>query len=288
MKRKTIFTMLFALVGFANVYAQLQLPQPSPKAQVMQTVGLTDITIDYSSPAVKGRTVWGDLVPYDQLWRAGANAATKITFSKDVTIENVAVAKGSYSLFIIPSQSGWTIILNKDASASTDQYKQENDVVRVKTFPSTIPKRERMAFIFSNTTDDQTSIDLEWEMVKVSFVVKAATDKQAEDNIKSATSGTWRIHANAARYFLEKKNLADATKQIDLALSLAPNEWYAIWIKAQIQAELKEYKNAYANAVKAKTEGDKNPQGFFFKTQVEKAIADWKPKADAEPAKKKK
>jgi hypothetical protein len=288
MKKKTIFAVLFTLVGLANVYAQLQLPQPSPKAQVMQTVGLTDITIDYSSPAVKGRTIWGDLVPYDQLWRAGANSATKITFSKDVTIENVAVAKGSYSIFIIPGQSGWTIIINKDASASTDQYKQENDVVRVKTFPSTIPKRERMTFLFSNTSDDQTSIELEWEMVKVSFAVKVATEKQAEENIKSATSGTWRIHANAARYYFEKKNLNDAIIQIDMALALAPSEWYAIWIKAQIQAELKEYKNAYANALKAKAEGDKNPQGFFYKTQVEKAIAEWKPKADAESAKKKK
>ena len=85
--------------------AQLQLPQPSPKASVMQQVGLTDITIDYSSPAVKGRTIWGGLVPFGEVWRAGANAATKITFSKDVTIEGAAVSKGSYSIFMIPSSA---------------------------------------------------------------------------------------------------------------------------------------------------------------------------------------
>src|SRR3954470_9035390 len=106
MKKQLIKTAIIALAAFqisTNASAQLQLPQPSPKASVMQTVGLTDITIDYSSPAVKGRNVWGELVPYDKVWRAGANSATKITFSKDVTISGTVVPKGSYSLFIIPS-----------------------------------------------------------------------------------------------------------------------------------------------------------------------------------------
>ena len=279
MIRKNTMMMLVAAMATVNVtLAQLQLPQPSPKAQVMQTVGLTDITIDYSSPGVKGRTIWGTLVQFEKVWRAGANSATKITFSKDVSIENTPVAKGSYSVFMIPSPTGWTIIINKDASASEESYKQENDVVRIKTFPASIPKRERLMYSISGFTDDMANVDMEWDNAHVSFVVKTETEKQALDNIKSATSGTWRIHANAARYHLEKKNLDAANNYIDQAILLAGNEWYALWIKAQVLAEKKDYKNALVFAQKAKDNGDKNPNSFWYKQDVEKALVEWKGK----------
>src|SRR5690606_4616469 len=106
-QRNTFFQAVLIALAIVQVnfsYAQLQLPAPSPKASVMQTVGLTEITIDYSSPGVKGRTIWGDLVPYDKVWRAGANAATKITFSQNVSINGTEVAKGTYSIFAIPSK----------------------------------------------------------------------------------------------------------------------------------------------------------------------------------------
>ena len=103
---------------------QLDLPRPSPNAKVTQSIGLTEVTVEYSCPGVKGRAVWGTVVPYDQLWRAGANAATKVTFSKDVTIDGKPVPAGSYSLFAIPGKSTWTVILNKNATASTREYTQ--------------------------------------------------------------------------------------------------------------------------------------------------------------------
>lgn len=286
MKRAHFFMACLLLLA-GNALAQLQLPAPSPKAQVMQTVGLTEITIDYSCPGVKGRTVWGDLVPYDKLWRAGANAATKITFSKDVVIEGVNVAKGSYSIFMIPANNAaWTIILNKDASASTDSYKQESDVVRIKSFPGNVSKRERLSYAFSNFSDDQVSVDMEWDNVRVSFSVKTDTEKQAQENIKGLAGSTWRNYANAARFQMEKKNLDEALKLVNTSLSVA-DEWYNNWIKAQIMAEMKDHKNAYALAQKAKELGDKNPAGFFYKEQVEKALADWKPLAEAGGKKKK-
>ena len=274
-------TMMLLAVLSASIhftFAQLQLPQPSPKAQVMQTVGLTDITIDYSSPAVRGRSIWGGLVPFDKVWRAGANSATKITFSKDVTVDNTPVTKGSYSIFMIPSNAGWTIILNKDAAASEESYKQENDVVRIKTFPATIQKRERLMYSVTNFSDDQANVDMEWDNMRVSFTVKMDTDKQALDNIKNATGSTWRVHANAARYHLERKNLDAANSAIDQAVTLAPTEWYALWIKAQVLAEKKDFKNALVFAQRAKDNGDKNPSSFWYKDAVETALKDWKNK----------
>jgi len=104
---------LFCLALAAPAGAQeLLLPRPSPSAKIMQTVGLTDITVEYSAPTVKGRKIWGELVPYDKLWRAGANAATKVTFSRDVKIVGKAVLAGSYAFFAIPTKKTWTVVFN--------------------------------------------------------------------------------------------------------------------------------------------------------------------------------
>src|SRR5262245_50315964 len=107
--------------------ADLDLPRPSPFAKVWQVVGLTEITVDYSSPGVKGRKIWGGLVPYDQMWRAGANSATKVTFSRDVTFAGKPEPAGTYSFFVIPGKSEWTVILNKkaDQTGTGRDYKQD-------------------------------------------------------------------------------------------------------------------------------------------------------------------
>src|SRR4051794_332523 len=113
-----LLTLTAATLGLllaAPASAQLELPRPSPNARLTQTVGLTDITVEYSSPGVKGRTIWGGLQPWGEVWRAGANATTKVTFSKDVTVGTTAVPAGSYAFFVIPNKEGaWQVILNKD------------------------------------------------------------------------------------------------------------------------------------------------------------------------------
>lgn len=276
--KKLFLAFAIASSAFLQSSAQLQLPAPSPKAQVMQTVGLTEITIEYSSPGVKGRTIWGEVVPYDKLWRAGANAATKITFSKDVTIEGKVIAKGSYSLFVIPSQNGeWTIALNSNATVSVDDYAQDKDVIRIKAKPTAIANRERLAYTITDFTDNSAVVSLEWEKARVSFNVQLDTDKQAQENIKSSLGGTWRMYNSAARYMMEKKDLEKATAYVEQSLTLS-NEWYNNWTKAQILSEKKMYKDALTYAQKAKELGDKNPDGFFFKDQVEKALVEWKGK----------
>ena len=134
------FITALALVP-APAFADLELPRPSPFAKVSQEVGLTQITVDYSSPGVKGRKIWGALVPFDKMWRTGANQATKITFSKDVTFVDKAVPAGTYSLFTIPAKSGeWTVILNKNPNqGGTGQYKQDLDLLRFQARPQVIP-----------------------------------------------------------------------------------------------------------------------------------------------------
>ncbi|MES2837100.1 MAG: DUF2911 domain-containing protein [Bacteroidota bacterium] len=298
--KKTIVTLSLVVAAYfaqtTSASAQLQLPQPSPKAKLVQTAGLTDITIDYSSPAVKGRTIWGDLVPYNEVWRAGANKATSVNFSKDVVIKSellvngdliskdVTVPAGSYSLFYIPGKVMWTVILNKNTELwGSDGYKQEEDVVRTSVKAETISNRERMTFIVSNSTDDAANIDLEWEKVRVSLPIKLGTAKQATENINKTLGGTWRSYASAARYMYETpKDYDAALKYIDLSLALT-QDWYNTWYKAKIVAAKGMTKEAHALAVKAKELGDKNPDNFFYKDDVEAAIKEWA----VAPAKKK-
>ena len=143
MKKKMLTLLVIAGMTAGTAFAQLQLPQPSPNASVKHTVGLTDISIEYASPAAKGRTIFGGLVPYGELWRTGANAATTIEFSKDVSIKGNKVPKGKYSLLTIPAQNEFTVILNKDVNASVGSYKKEDDQLRFTVAPKACDHRER-------------------------------------------------------------------------------------------------------------------------------------------------
>jgi hypothetical protein len=266
------------LLGAPVLAQKLDLPAKSPGAKVTQTAGLTDITIEYSSPAVHGRKIWGALVPYNEVWRTGANAATRITFSKDVEIEGTQVPAGTYSFFAIPTATAWTLILNKVANQpGAFEYKKETDLLRVTVKPTAIALRERLAYLVGNFTDDAASIDLEWEKLRVSLPVKLKTAEQALANIQQATDNAWAPMNAAARYLLDQKKYADAMTKVDA--SIAQKEtWFNTWVKAQILAGEGKYKDALPLAEKAKTLGEKEPKDFFAADDVKKALAEWKNK----------
>ncbi len=260
-------------------FADLELPSPSPAAKVMQHVGLTDITVEYSSPAVKGRKIWGDVVPFDKPWRTGANAATKITFSRDVTFGGLAVPAGTYAIVSFPGAKGWDIVLNKNLAMgdAAREYDAKQDFGRVKATTAAIPLRERMTFVFAGTTDNDTSLDLEWEKLRVSVPIKVDTTAQALANIKKAVEGAWRPHANAARYMAEtQKDLPAALSYIDASIAIS-STWFNNWIKADILAKQGNYAEARKFAQIAWDLGEKD-SNFFYKDQVAKALKDWKDK----------
>jgi hypothetical protein len=247
---------------------------------VSQQVGLTEVSVDYSSPGVKGRKIWGGVVPYDQMWRTGANTATKISFSKDVTFAGKPVPAGTYALFTIPTKGLWTVILNKkaDQPGTAREYKADQDLLRVQLKPGTAPMRERLTFLFSNVTDDKVSLDLEWERLRLSIPIAANTSQQVMANIAAALDNTWRTYANAARYMLEtKKDYDTGLKYVDQSLALK-EDWFNVWIKASLLAAKGNYKDAYALAEKAYQMGQK-AEVFFLEPEVKKALAEWKKKA---------
>ena len=260
-------------------FADLELPSPSPAAKVMQHVGLTDITVEYSSPAVKGRKIWGDVVPFDKPWRTGANAATKITFSRDVTFGGLAVPAGTYAIVSFPGAKGWEIVLNKNLAMgdAAREYDAKQDFGRVKATTAAIPLRERMTFLFAGTTDNDTSLELEWEKLRVSVPIKVDTTAQALANIKKAVEGAWRPHANAARYMAEtQKDLPTALSYADASIAIS-STWFNNWIKADILAKQGNYAEARKFAQIAWDLGEKDAN-FFYKDQVAKALKDWKDK----------
>ena len=255
---------------------QLELPRMSPGAKVSQMVGLTEIAVDYSSPGARGRAIFGGLVPYGKLWRTGANTATKLTVSRDVTIDGKPVPAGTYSLFSIPTKQSWTIILNKNPNqGGTNDYKEALDLLRVQVKPKAAPKREHLTFLFADTTEDATSLDLEWAGLRVSIPIKANTGKQVATNLKALEEMPGRPLTMAARYLLDaKKQYGRALKLVDGALTLK-QEWFSLWTKAQLLAAMGKKQEACPVAKQAQEAGAKAP--FFpFADDVKKALVDWK------------
>ena len=171
-----IFIISFIIISFVSagsISAQDQKVRVSPKAMVKQTVGLTDVTIDYSRPGVKGRTIWGNLVPYNVVWRAGADEATKITFGSDVIINGKKLKAGSYSFFVIPTKNSWTVIFNKVATQwGAFEYNEAEDALRIEVKTEEGNFQEWLAYTITKKSDNSAVVRLEWEKVKVPFTVE--------------------------------------------------------------------------------------------------------------------
>jgi hypothetical protein len=243
---------------------------------VKQTVGLTDITIAYSSPAVRGRKVWGNVVPYGSVWRAGANECTKLTFSTAVTIGGKPVAAGSNCLFLLPTKEGWTFILNKDTTLSgSDGYKPENDVLRVPATATPIPARERLAYSILDFTEAGGTLAMEWDTVRVAVHFDLNTRAVVLAEIRALKTDDWRPYNRAARYLLDANvEPTYAMELVNKSIKLK-EEWENDWTKAQLLAASGKTKEALAMAQRAQELG-KTSKNFFYEDDVAKAISDWK------------
>lgn len=272
-----IFTLLVLIfLAGLQVQAQMETPASSPSAMVKQTAGLTDITINYSSPGVKGRTIFGDLVPYGEVWRTGANKATSIAFSRDVVINGTDVKAGTYSIFTIPGEREWTIMLNSETELwGSDDYNADNDVVRVKAMPVKTSFRERFAVDILDFDNEKATIVIEWEKTRVAFIVELKTKEQAYASIEKTLNPAWNTFAAAARYAWEQEgDLASADKWITQSLALQ-EMWYNHWIKGEVLAGMGQYAEALVHMNKALELGNRNVETFWYKSRIEKNIQEW-------------
>ena len=202
----------------------LNLPRASQHALVSQRIGITDITINYHRPLSNGRQIWGKVVPYGQVWRAGANENTTITFTDAVTIEGQALDKGTYGLHMIPGENQWTVIFSKNSSSwGSFSYKQDEDALRVTVKPQTAEAYDALAYDFNDVKADSAVVTMSWDKVAVPFKVQVNVNDIVTASIHQQIHGInqyyWEGWDDAAGYFLANKiNLEEALKDEDQSI----------------------------------------------------------------------
>jgi len=263
------------ILSYISVAQDFRTPRPSPDATVSQFVGVTKITIDYSSPAVKDRKIWGELVPFGEVWRTGANEATTITFTDAVSINGNELVAGTYAIHCIPNANEWEIIFSKDVPVDgSSTFDPKKEVLRLKVKPEEHHFMERMTFLITDVTDNTGNIALIWEKLKVSFKIEintlSLTLQKARDAFK------WNQLMSAANYSLEQNtNLEEGFKWIQASTLINENYWNTR-ILAQYYAKMNKKAEAISTMEKAIALGDKMPSAPFDFDRMKQMLIDWK------------
>jgi tetratricopeptide (TPR) repeat protein len=280
MKNKILILAALAALAFTTNAQQLKTPQASPTCNIKQNFALSDITIEYSRPGVKGRTVFGDLVPWGKVWRTGANGSTTISFGSNVKLEGNAVAAGKYALYTIPDKDSWQIMLYKDMDLGGDvsNYKQENELLRFKVKPTSISNKvETFTINIADITNTSANIELTWEQTKVSFKVTTDIDSTIMKNIDSMMANDSRPYFSAANYYYENdKDMKKALEWVNKAIELNPR-YFVVHLKAKILMKMKDYNGAIAAAEQSLALAQKDKSDDYVRLN-EKLIAEAKAK----------
>ena len=254
---KKLITLLFGTGMAFTAYAQLKVPAPSPFQRITQAFALSEIQIEYSRPGMKNRVVYGELVPYGEIWRTGANASTKITFGEDVKVEGVAIPSGTYALYTIPNKDSWEILFYKDLKlgGNVDEYKKENEQARFTVKTGTNCERvETLTFSIADVTSTEAVIRLDWDNTRISMKVQAEIDDRVMKSIDKALEKDTRPFYQAASYYYDNnKDLMKAEEWVNKATEQNPNAYWIWTLKAKIHTKQKNKKEALAAAQKAKT-----------------------------------
>lgn len=257
-----------------------ELPQPSPETTVNQRIGLTDFSLHYSRPSSKGRTIFGDLVPYGELWRTGANSCSRISFSSKVMIDGKSVDAGEYGLFTIPNKDSWTIILSEQTDLwGVGGYTKEKDVLRVNVAAEKSDFDETFMIGFKDLTTNSGNIVIEWASTEVSIPVSVDSEAQSAKNVAKALADANRSYRNAASFYSGRGEHEKAISTIELAVELDANSWYTHWVRAEIYAQAdrkKEAKKLGKAAIEmGQTYYDAIGQPFTYRAGLEKEMKQW-------------
>ena len=237
---------------------KIEFPAASQHSTLKQRVGLTDVEIDYSRPNKNNREIFGGLVPYGKLWRTGANAVTRIKFSKAVTLGGKEIPAGEYAVFTIPTTDEWTIIISKDAKVqSAADYKQENDAARITAKPEPNPVTiETFTIGLADVKGASATLNFLWDKTRVPVMLTTVDVEQVSKQLDTAVSAGTQLdprtaYQAAAFYYDNNKDMNQASKWIDQALAKNPDAYFMHYKKAQIQAKLGNKKEATTSAQKA-------------------------------------
>jgi DUF2911 family protein len=294
---KTVIA-IFALLAPVAASAQdrnqkLTTPDVSPAASVSQTIGLTKIDVGYHRPATNGRKVWGGVVPYGEVWRAGANENTTVTFSSAVKVAGKPLKAGTYGLHMVPTAKDWTIVFSNTASAwGSYGYNQKEDALRVTVTPHAADMTERLQYTFDDPTDSQVTLSLRWEKLAVPIKIEVDTPQVVMASMRSELRGipqfSWEGWNQAAQYWVNHGgNLDEAAKLADKSIQIRPmfqNRMTRAAI-AEKKGDKKLAGELRAQALAKAEENDLNQYGYALLGQkkVDEAIAIFKKNVDAHP-----
>ena len=241
--------------------AQLKTPSPSSTQTIKQEFGLGSVELSYSRPNIKGRKIFGDLVPFGKVWRTGANSATTLTFSDDVTIGGTKIAAGKYGLLTIPGATSWTLIITKQLDVTNPSaYKESEDVVRLNAKPmATAEKRETFTMQFADVTATSTNLSLIWANTKVILPISTEIDSKVMAQINSLPKDKDFPYFSAALYYMDNgKDLNQSLEWFNKAAEQDPKAYWVIHQKANCLAKLgkkAEAKEAATKSIELAKEG---------------------------------
>jgi len=288
-------TWTFAIIAllcctFVDAEAQIRTPQPSPTVVFEQPVGLTIVTLEYSRPGVKDRVVFGEegLVRFGEIWRTGANSATKITFSEDVKVGGQALEAGSYAILTVPDEKKWDVMFYPYESSNFGTYVDKEPVATVEAMTQkTGRKVESFTIDLNNLRNESATIDMMWDNMLVSIPLEVNTDEAVMASINQVMSGpsSGDYYAAASYYLAAGKDMEQALEWIQKANVENPRYWM-MRTEALIQANLGNYSEAIAAAENSKTMAQ-DAGNMDYVRMNEKSIEEWKSKVKKMPEKKK-
>ncbi len=272
---KSIAGLLTLLLATSLSFAQVA-PQPSPGASFSQTVGVTGISVDYSRPGVKGRTIFGGLIKYGKVWRTGANAATQISFSNDVKINEMPLKAGKYAILSIPGEDSWELIFSKDLDVTEATYKVDDDALRIKVKPYKRDFTETFSIDISDVQEDMARLNIYWEHTGISAQIRVDNETTIAAAISAKTAEAAGAFMQAAEFMSNRNiNLNQALEYIDKSISLQET-FRNTWVKSTILRKGGNTREALRLAVKAQTLGENDPVYSFFKDVIDKAVQEMK------------
>jgi hypothetical protein len=277
---KKLFLSVMAIAMSFALNAQIQTPAPSPAAKIEQTVGLTEVAIEYSRPAMRGRVIFGDLVPYGKVWRTGANMRTKVTFSDDVTVGGATLKAGSYAILTIPQADKWEVIFYTEYQAGGAPATLDDSKVAARVMADVIPMPMNIDS-FTISIDDLTSssavIGMLWEKAYVGVEFKVPTDKKVAANIDRVMGGPGfgDYYAAATYYLSEGKDINKAKKWMDKAMSMNKNpRFWQLRQQSLIYAAAGDKKGAIELAKKSLADAEKSGNADYIKMNKD-SLKEW-------------
>ena len=274
---------LSAVFCYSYITAQIKTPQPSPTTTIVQKIGISNVIIDYSRPGVKKREIFGGLVPFNKIWRTGANKATKITFEENCIFGGAKVKKGSYSLFTIPGEEEWTVLLNRETELwGAGDYNEENEVLRIAVEPEeTKDFTESFTIDFGNFKSFSAILSIKWANTLINVEIESMSAKKVQNEfLELLTKGpSANDYYNGAKFFADNTSEYEmALEWIDVAIKKRPEAFWMMYHKARILNKLGKNKEAVLTAEETISIASEAKDDYGYKLRCKTLINDIKSK----------